>query len=583
MGRVPVAMSPGLDEARLRRLVEFGAYVTAELDVEAVLHRVLEVGREITGAKYAALGILNKRKHGLERFLTLGIPEHTRREIGDLPRGRGVLGLLIEEPRAVRMPDISRHPRSYGFPLAHPPMRSFLGVPIMIRKQAFGNLYLTEKEDGTFDQSDEDAVGILAEWAGIAIEHARLYEEAEARRHELEHAVHGLEATVAISRAVGGETDLSRVLELIAKRARSLVGARALAILLEDRGQLRIAATAGELPSEVRGDSLPLPGTVAQRVMGVRRAERIADVADRMPAASQALHVQAQTALVVPLAFRGRALGVLEAFDRMSSGPDFSSGDERLLQSFAASAATAVATAQSVEQVRLAQRIKASEEERRRWARELHDDTLQGLGAVGLMLSSAARSSDEELRGAVAGAIKQLNLEIESLRMLVTELRPAALDELGLRPALEALIDRAAFSDGIEVRLRYDVAREHGDASARLAPDIESTVYRVVQEALNNALHHANATVVDIVVTEGDGALTVTVTDDGCGFDPAQPTTGFGLVGMRERIELVDGRLELDTTVGTGTRVRASVPVGRADPSPPPVGQASVATGAKSR
>ena len=159
-----------MDEHRLRRLIDVGRSMVAELDLDALLERLLEVAREVTGARYAALGILDDRRERLERFLTVGIDAETQASIGDLPRGHGVLGVLIEDPRPLRLSDVGAHPRSYGFPLGHPPMRSFLGVPILIDGEAWGNLYLTEKQGGPFDDQDEEAVVVLADWAAVAVE-----------------------------------------------------------------------------------------------------------------------------------------------------------------------------------------------------------------------------------------------------------------------------------------------------------------------------------------------------------------------------------------------------------------------------
>src|SRR4051812_44877935 len=181
-----------LDHARLERLLDAGRGLLSDLDLGRILDRLLELARELTGAQYAALGILDERRTELEQFLTTGIDEETHRAIGDLPRGRGILGLLIEEPRPLRLHDVGAHPKSYGFPRGHPPMNTFLGVPVVIRGEAWGNLYLTEKEGGAdFDEADEASVVVLADWAAIAIEHARLYGAVDARRQELERAVRG--------------------------------------------------------------------------------------------------------------------------------------------------------------------------------------------------------------------------------------------------------------------------------------------------------------------------------------------------------------------------------------------------------
>ena len=211
-----------------------------------MLQRLLEVARELTGARYAAIGVLDERRQALERFLTVGIDEDTHRQIGDLPRGRGVLGALISDPRPLRLADVSAHPRSYGFPLAHPPMTTFLGVPIVIEGEAWGNLYLTEKAGGEFTDEDEEAAVVLAGWAAIAIANARLYRAVSERRDELERAIRGLETTTEISRALGGVTDLDRVLELVVKRSRALIDARTAEIALLDGDEFVIAAVAGE-------------------------------------------------------------------------------------------------------------------------------------------------------------------------------------------------------------------------------------------------------------------------------------------------------------------------------------------------
>src|SRR4051812_48458991 len=198
-----------MDEHRLRRLVDVGRSLVTELDPEAVFERLLEVARELTGARYAAIGVLDERRERLERFLTAGIDEDTHRAIGDLPRGRGVLGVLITDPRPLRLSNVGDHAQSYGFPLAHPAMTTFLGVPLLVDGQAWGNLYLTEKQGGEeFTSEDEEAAVVLADWAAIAITNARLYRTVQARRDELERTMRGLETTTEISLALGGVTDV---------------------------------------------------------------------------------------------------------------------------------------------------------------------------------------------------------------------------------------------------------------------------------------------------------------------------------------------------------------------------------------
>jgi signal transduction histidine kinase len=378
-----------LDDVRLRRLIEVGRTLVSQLDLETVLGRVLAAARDMTGAGYAALGILDPDRERLERFITLGIDDETRARIGNLPEGRGVLGVLINEPHPLRLANVADHPRSYGFPEHHPPMGTFLGVPILIRGEAYGNLYLTEKEGGEFDERDEESVVILAEWAGIAIANAR-----------------------------------------------------------------------------------------------------------------------------------------------------------------------------SVAEDRLRRTMEASERERRYWARELHDETLQGLGALRLLLGSALRQgSDEALREAVNEAIEELHAEIDKLRGLITELRPAALDELGLTAAIDELADRCSTTPGLELDRHISLGDAVAGDATRLSPELESTVYRLVQEALTNVVKHSRAQRANVRVVGDDHVVTVEVSDDGVGFDPDVRAPGFGLVGMKERLAMAGGSLQISSALGQGTTLRAEVPL----------------------
>jgi signal transduction histidine kinase len=270
------------------------------------------------------------------------------------------------------------------------------------------------------------------------------------------------------------------------------------------------------------------------------------------------LGVEAEHGLVVPLVFRNRQYGVLVALDHREYG-DFSAEHQDLLEAFAASAATAVATAESAADERRRQRVAAAEAERSRWARELHDETLQALGNLRLILSGARRTGDPEgMAGALDQAVEQLELDITTLRSLITELRPAALDQLGLEPALMALLDRTR-------RAGLEVEAEIALASDRLGGELETGVYRIVQEALTNAGKHGAATSALVRVIEDDGHVTITVRDDGRGFDPGAATTGFGLAGVRERVELLGGELSLTSAPDQGTTVAVTIPVLRSD------------------
>ncbi len=560
-------MSAPAEHDRLRRLLKVGRALVAELDPEAVLERILEEAREITGARYAALGVMDEQRAELERFLTVGVDAATHRAIGELPRGRGVLGVLIEDPRSLRLRDVGQHPHSYGFPPGHPVMHSFLGVPIVIRGRAWGNLYLTEKHGGEgFTEEDEEAVVILAEWAATAIENARLYETSEQRRKQLEHAVRALEAAQDITQAIGAVAELDRVLELIVKRGRALIDAQSVLIMLREGEELVVAASAGHATG-AHGQRLPIAASTSGEVLERGRPERITDASSRLKIAPERLGVPgAHTALLVPMLHHGVGVGVLAAFDRGTQGAAFTPADEQLLRTFAASAANAVAIKRSVEADRLRSAITAADAERGRWARELHDQTLQALGGLRVLLASAIRRGDATAHEqAIRHAVADIELEIDNLRAIITDLRPSLLDDLGLLPAIEALIERRR-GDGLQIVSELALPDpEHSGAG--LDKQLESTVYRLVQEALTNVVKHARASTAHVLVGISGGELTVEVQDDGAGFDTTASTAGFGLAGMRERVYLAGGTLKIRSG-RHGTQVRARLPVRHAAERP---------------
>ncbi len=570
-------MRPSPQGDHLQRLLHVGRTLVAEHDPEAVLDRILEEAREVTGARYAALGVLNAQRTELERFVTAGMDAATRRAIGDLPRGRGVLGALIEDPRPLWLADVGKHPQSYGFPPAHPPMRTFLGVPIAIRGEAWGNLYLSEKEGGgEFTEEDEEAVVVLAQWAATAIENARLYDGSERRRKQLERAVRSLEAARDIADAISGASDLKRVLELIVKRGRALVDARSVLIMLRDRSELVVAATAGH-STGANGHRVPISGSTSGQVLERRRAERITDVASQLRIAPGDLGVpDAHSALLVPMLYRGNGLGVLAAFDH---GPDrgaFAAEDEQLLRTFAASAANAVAINRSVEADRLRSAIAAADAERSRWARELHDQTLQALGGLRVVLATTLGRGDADAKDqAIRQAIEDIELEIGNLRGIITDLRPSMLDDLGLLPAVEALLERRRDA-GLDIVSRIELPGQ-ASAGAALAPELETTIYRLIQEALTNIAKHSGADSVSVSIDLIEEEVAVEVQDDGVGFDTTARTAGFGLAGMRERVYLAGGSLQIRSGT-SGTVVSARLPAADASKHAPPSSADEVAS-----
>ena len=353
-----------------------------------------------------------------------------------------------------------------------------------------------------------------------------------------------------------------RILELVAKRGRALVSARALVIELRDGDELVIAAGAGDVPPELMGRRVPLQNTLAAAALRAGRPQRLGDELNRARFEQHGLGglgLNAKDALVVPLVFRNQSYGALVAVDP-HDGTTFSSNHERLLESFAASAAVAVATAQTVAEERRLQRLAATEAERAHWARELHDQTLQALAGLSLVLSAGQRAADvSDIRAAITEAVAQIETEIANLRNMITDLRPAVLDDLGLQAAIDALADRVS-ATSLSVEVVVDLAYERGRASERLIPELEAAIYRVVQESLTNAGKHAGECRAVVEVIEDDRTILVTVRDDGRGFDPDAAHEGFGLHGIRERVELFGGTLAIDSEPGAGTRIALTLP-----------------------
>lgn len=388
------------------------------------------------------------------------------------------------------------------------------------------------------------------------------------RREQLEGVVSSLQATTAIAQALGGETDLDVVLDLIATRGRELVSACWAAILILDGGELELRATAGDMPMRPIGHRYLVDDTLAGRVIRSGRAHTVSDLSRQAPEADRELVVQlgAEHALLVPLEFRGRSVGVLMVAASGTAG--FSADQEHLLEAFAASAATAIATAQTVAADHLRQSAAAAEQERRRWARELHDETLQELGAVRMLIDSARGSGRPDALADVVDQVAQsLDTTIAGLHRMITELRPAALDELGVAAAIHALVERRR-TPALDIVVTIDLDYEAGRQPTRLAPEIESAIYRIVQEALANTHKHAQARCAEVIVGEADDEIAVEVRDDGRGLGSSDTSgTGLGLAGMRERATLVGGSLDVHSSPGGGTVVHATIPALHVPPS----------------
>jgi signal transduction histidine kinase len=535
-------------ELRLRALLDAGIALAAELSLDGLLERLTEVAAELTGARYAALGVIDPTGAHLERFITHGLDDRSREAIGDPPHGRGILGALISDARPLRLENLAEDPRSVGFPPNHPPMRSFLGVPVMLRGVAYGNLYLTEKDAGEeFTQADQEVVELLASQAAVAIENARLYESSTRWSRQLE-------SLIEVSSALARETDVNRLLDLVAERVRELLEARLVTVALPAGDDaLRLVTAAGDGAEELIGHTLSRSTSKTGRILERGRSERVDSLLDDREVNLEFTRgLQARTGVWVPLIVHDRPIGVITAYDKLGPpGTRFTEDDVRLAETFAARAAVAVELSERVERDALRRSVGAQELERQRLARELHDETGQALTSILLGLKQLEGADAESI-----AALRELVVDtLRDVRRLAVELRPKVLDDFGLVPALERLTEGFSEQTGIAVDL------EAGTVQERLPQEVETAIYRIVQEALTNVVKHAHAQRVSVLLTRADGRIKAVIEDDGRGFDAAATDgDGIGLIGMRERIELLDGALTVESSERSGTTIAAEVP-----------------------
>jgi signal transduction histidine kinase len=550
-----ISAVPGIAhrEERLRQLAEASVAVGSEVSLEDVLQKTVETAAAVAAARYAALGILDRTGSHLERLITTGIDGETRAEIGDLPMDHGVLRVLLREARPVRLADVTEHPHFMGFPPGHPPMRSFLGVPIFVRDVVYGDLYLAEKKGGReFTEDDEELVTLLAAQTAITIEKVQIHEG-------LVHWLHQLEALNDLTIGVMEERDLSRLLELVARRLRELIRARRVLISLPvPSGGLRVAAADGEGVADLVGYIVPSESK-GSRVLARGKSERIDSLLED-PEVDQvsARRAGGLSALVVPLIFHDKPIGVISAFNK--DGPDsrFTDDDLRLAEAFGARAALAVHLSERVTRETFTAILEAEEAERSRIARELHDETGSALSGILLGLTAIDRAATlPEARQASAALQETAKTTLENVGRLAFDLRPSTLDDFGLWPALKALGEGLEEQGGPEVKLSVDLA-----TAERLPANVETTLFRITQEALTNVVKHADAKTVHITFARQERLVVLTIDDDGCGFSRARvPGDGFGLVGMRERTASVNGVLDIESERGRGTRLTVEIPV----------------------
>ncbi|AEH08826.1 MULTISPECIES: sensor histidine kinase [Protofrankia] len=512
--RVDQAKDLIVTQSRLRGLLRASRMVASDLSLPVVLTRIVEAACDLVDARYGALGVI-ARDQNLEQFIHVGFDESMVRRIGDLPRGKGILGLLIREPYPLRLDDITTDHRADGFPAGHPPMHSFLGVPIRIGTKVFGNLYLTDKQNASrFTAEDEELVQALAASAGVAIENARLFEEAQRRQR-------WLQASTDITRYLLAEGP--NPLELIARRTQEIAVADFSAVLLP-RG------SAEELVVEVATGEYPdgLVGAVVS--------------------ASDPLAGQNGPSMVIPLIASGESVGAL-VLGRRAEGRLFTDADIDMASGFAGHIALALELAQA----RADRDRIAVLEERDRIARDLHDHVIQRIFATAIGLQGLVSRTGEAQQGdRLTSYIDDLDETIGQIRTTIFQLRRRGRDNVpSLRGQILDIVDDATVSLGFAPHLRFE-----GALDSSVCNIVGEHLVAVLREALSNVARHASATQVYVTVWSTDGQVRLDVIDNGVGgVNPEGRDSSSGLANMRSRAEELGGRFIVFSPAAAGTRL----------------------------
>lgn len=541
-------------QGRLRGLLHANQTILGDLALPVLLRRIAEAARELVGARYAALGVIAPDGH-LAEFVHVGMAPDAVREIGHLPQGKGLLGALIEDPQPIRLRRIADDPRSSGFPPGHPPMESFLGVPIRVRDEVFGNLYLAEATKGEFTAEDQELSKALAATAAAAIENSRLYEAARSRGE-------WLQASAAITRQLLS-ADQSRPLQLIAERSLEIAHADLVSVVLprNDAEQAERGETGHELSVEVavgtgaetlRGMLVPLQGSFAGRVFTTGEPLRV-PTPDELPglASLASGRLDVGPVLVVPLVGTHRIHGVLTAA-RLRGRPAFTAEDLDMAAGFANQASVAVELADA----RAEQQRAAMLDERDRIAADLHDHVIQRLFAAGLSLQGVAASlSPGRASDRIVSTIDDLDNTISQIRSTIFQLQLVApRDDPRIRARLLDVASDAAAALGFEPAVRFA-----GPIEDTLPSEIAADMVAVLREALSNIARHARAGRAEVEVTAGPDLLTLEVSDDGVGMCP--PIRLSGVANLRRRAERHGGTLTLAPREPAGTRLSWSIPL----------------------
>jgi signal transduction histidine kinase len=528
-------------------LLEAGLTLASELSLPIVLQRIVDLAAQVTEARYGALGVIGEGDELVE-FATTGISAKQRRDIGALPRGRGVLGLLIHEPRPVRITNIPDHPASVGFPPNHPPMHSFIGAPVQAMGRVFGNIYLAEKRGAKeFSVEDEQSLVVLATQAGVAIANAWLYQEMHTRERWL-NALHDITNGI-----LSGATPDS-LLDDIAEHARNLAGADAATIVTAGTtpGQLVVAAAVGARASELRGQPVPADESISGEVMRTGKPLLLHDVsADSrayQPVVKRGRH---GPALFVPLRVREGATGTLMVTN-LKGGRRFDKRTVQLVETFADQASVAIEYGRAQADLR---RLSLMEE-RERIARELHDGIIQSLFAVGMGLQGTSPMVGSPAAAArVEGAVGELDMVIRDLRSYIFALRPGILADRQLDQALRVLGEEIRAHSHTLVDVEVDPA-----VAARLSSRSHEIV-QLTREALSNVARHAHAKHSVVRLLQSGSEAVLTIEDDGVGFDPRGDSGGNGMRNMRVRAAAAGGTMRVTSKVGKGTKLRVTIPM----------------------
>jgi signal transduction histidine kinase len=543
---------------RVHSLLDAVLAVGSDLELEQVLHRIVEAAVALVDARYGALGVIGDGGEQLSRFLTVGVEPEQIDAIGPYPHGRGILGELIRHPVKLRLADLAAHPASYGFPANHPPMKTFLGVPIRVRDEVFGNLYITEKRGGAqFDVEDEQLLSTLAAAAGVAIDNARLYEDAQRRER-------WLRASSDITRRLLSGSDPAEVLRLFAAEAQEMAEADLVAIAVPVAGagasteSLVIEVAAGVGADEVRGSVLPITASLSGSVYTSGVAINTADLrTDERAHDTFDLSGRIGPMLTAPLGGPERIRGVL-LVGREHGRLPFARPTAEMITAFSGQAAIALELA---ERRRDAERLTVFED-RDRIARDLHDLAIQRLFATGMTLEGASRLiGDPQVAARVVRAVDDLDETIKVIRSTIFALqaRDTELDRAGLRARVLAEAEAAAAGLGFTPALRLD-----GLIDARVPDEVAEHVIAVLREALSNVARHAHASRVEVRLTV-DTDTTLRVADDGVGL----PAGGHrsGLRNLAERAERLGGTLTVGPGQVKGTVLEWRIPLGPDHPA----------------